>query len=188
LVVELLERAAAHSAPRILDVGTGSGCIAVATAVNQQAAIVTAIDLSEAALDVARRNAEAHRVFERISFLQGDLLKPLDADARFDVITSNPPYVADAELDTLPADIRDHEPHLALFSGPDGTQLIRRLILEAPRHLAPGGFLLMEISPEQASAVESALRDASCYRDVRTVKDLSGNPRVALARVANDSE
>lgn len=182
LVVELLALAKPLAAPRILDVGTGSGCIAITAAVNHKGAQVTALDLSEAALSVARENAQRHGVADRIRFLHGDLFAPLAADEMFDLIASNPPYVADSELESLPPDVRLHEPHAALLGGADGLDVVRRLIADAPRHLADDGSLLIEIAPEQARAVTGLLESSGHYADVRIIKDLAGKERVALAR------
>ena len=168
--------------PRVLDLGTGTGCIAISVAVNCPTAEVTAIDLSEPALAVARENAERHRVTDRIRFLHGDLFAPLAAGKPFDLIASNPPYIGEAEFETLQPDVRLHEPKTALVSGADGLKDIRRLIAEAPEHLAPGGRLFLEIAPEQAEEVERLLQSEGAYADVCVIKDLAGNFRVATAR------
>jgi release factor glutamine methyltransferase len=181
LVLELLEAAKGYEAPRIVDLGTGSGCIAVAAAVNCPAASVTAVDVSEAAIAVARENAQRHKVADRIRFLQGDLFQPVGVDERFEVVVSNPPYVAEGELDQLQREVRLHEPRSALVAGPDGLDVVRRLIADSPARLVPGGQLLFEISPEQAGAVRDLLEAGGAYRDVRIVKDLSGCERVARA-------
>ena len=182
LVVELLDRVRSLTSPRILDVGTGSGCIAVAVAVNHPTAQVTATDMSEAALSVARENAQSHQVLDRIRFLKGDLFEALgDAgpsqaigeDGLFDVIASNPPYIAEHEKETLQADVRQYEPHEALFSGPTGLEILTRLVDEAPRHLAAGGTLLLEISPEQADAVGGRMEKSGVFGEIRVVKDLA---------------
>jgi release factor glutamine methyltransferase len=180
--MELLTLARPVDSPRILDVGTGSGCIAVAIAANLKSASVTAIDISEAALQVAKENAEANKVADQLTFLQGDGFSPLPAGAEFDFIVSNPPYVAEGELDHLQADVRLHEPKLALVSGADGLNLVRALIQDAPRYLVPGGGLLMEIAPEQAQSVEDLLQSHGRYENVRILKDLSALPRVAAAQ------
>jgi len=185
LVLELLTAMEGIESPRAADVGTGSGCIAVAAAVNNPRVRLTAIDISEAALGIARENAESHHVADRIQFPQGDLLGPLSDDSAFDAIVSNPPYVADGELPTLQPDIRLHEPRLALVAGDDGLAVIRRLVEEAHRHLKDGGRLMIEISPEQAEAVSDLLRKHGSYTDVSVVKDLSGNARVARASRAH---
>jgi len=181
LVVELLERAGRLDGPRILDIGTGSGCIAIAAAVNLPATQLTAVDLSEAALSVAQENAETHGVADRVVFLHGDLFEPLEPGRRFDVIVSNPPYVREDEFATLPETIRWHEPKSALVSGVDGLEVVRRLIADAPQYLVPGGSLLIEIAPEQATAVKERL--AERFADVKIVQDLSRVERVAIGTV-----
>lgn len=181
LVMELLEAAKKLPKPRILDVGTGSGCIAVAVAANHPGAEVTATDVSEAALAVARGNAGQHNVADRIRFLQGDLFEPLEAGETFDFIVSNPPYVAEAEFDTLQDDVRLHEPRSALAAGADGLDVIRRLIAEAPAYLAEQGALMIELSPEQAEVVRGLLASQSDLQEPEVIADLAGRPRVARA-------
>jgi release factor glutamine methyltransferase len=182
LVVELLEQAKGIDSPRILDAGTGSGAIAVAAAVHLPSARVTAIDLSAGALAVARENAEMHNVADRIRFLHGDLFGPLNNGEQFELIASNPPYVRADEIDSLPPDVRLHEPLSALAAGPEGLDVIARLSADAPPFLVPGGRLLMEISPRQSAAVTRMLQSHGAYEDVRGVKDLSGGVRVMAAR------
>jgi release factor glutamine methyltransferase len=182
LVMEVLTLAKSFPSPRILDVGTGSGCIAVAIAANMKSASLTAIDISEAALNVARENAETNKVADQIAFLTGSGFSPLTADEMFDFIVSNPPYVTEGEFDQLQPDVRLHEPKLALVSGKDGLDLARILIQETPKHLRPGGFLLLEIAPEQARAVQGLLEADGRYENVRILKDLANNPRVAAAQ------
>jgi release factor glutamine methyltransferase len=184
LVMELLALAKPMKSPRVLDVGTGSGCIAVTIATHLPAASVTAVDISPEALTIARENAEANKVASKIAFLEGDGFAPLPAPAEFDFIVSNPPYVAEGELDQLQPDVRLHEPRLALVSGADGLDLVRRLIQEAPGHLAKCGGLLMEISPEQARTVQELLQTNGRYQNVRILKDLSGLSRVVAAQLA----
>lgn len=175
-------RDAKRSPPRILDVGTGSGCIAIACAVSLPQSQVTAIDISPPALALARLNAQTHKVADRIRFLEGDLLKPLAANEQFDLIASNPPYVADDEMAGLPPDVGRHEPHLALRAGPHGLDVIRRLVASAAPHLVPTGRLLIEISPEQAPAVFELLASQGAYQPATTVKDPSGRLRVVTAQ------
>src|SRR5579864_268581 len=138
LVTEALKRVKDIPEARILDVGTGSGCIAVALAFQNKNAQVTATDISAEALEIARRNAAKHKVAERLRFLQGDLLHALAKDERFDVIVSNPPYVTQAEWEQLPIHIRDHEPKQALLAGKDGFAVYDRLIPAAAEYLKPG--------------------------------------------------
>ncbi len=148
-------------------------------------ASITAVDISEAALAVAGRNAAKHGIAERIIFAHGDLFSSLEADARFDLIVSNPPYVGEGEFPTLQPEVARHEPKLALVSGSDGLDLIRRLIVESPRWLAGGGSLLLEIAPEQAATISSLVAASGRYSAARVVKDLSRADRVVIATGAD---
>lgn len=168
-----------EAAIRILDLGTGSGAIALSLASELPQAEITASDLSEAALQIAAQNADHLHTRERVRFLQGDLFGPL-ASERFDLIVSNPPYVARDDAGSLPPELL-HEPEVALFAGPDGLDVIRRLIAEAGQHLSRGGWLLIELSPEQIGTVEQELSQAG-FLDVERRFDLSRQPRVVLAR------
>ena len=181
LVIEAIEWLKQRSQPRVLDIGTGSGCIAISLAVNCRQAQVTAIDLSAAALAIAQQNAEKHGVTDRIRFLHGDLFAPLADNEQFDLIASNPPYITSAEMETLQPDVRLHEPHSALDGGPDGLDVIRRLIAAAPPHLAAGGSLLIEIDGAQADAVTQLLAANSHYEEIAVLKDLAKQPRVVRA-------
>jgi release factor glutamine methyltransferase len=176
-----LVRHGGESTETILDVGTGSGCIAISLAKNLPAVFVAASDVSEAALKVARRNAERHGVLERIELRQGDLFEAWEPDRQFDIIVTNPPYVAESEAASLPTHVRDFEPRVALFAGEDGLDILRRLIAEAPRHLKPGGHLLTEVAHNQASAVR-ALLDESAWCDTVTYRDTLRHERVVHAR------
>jgi release factor glutamine methyltransferase len=166
--------------PRIVDVGCGSGAIAIAAAHSLPSARVTATEISPRALAIARENATRNGVADRIRFVQGDLLAPLAAD-RFDIVVSNPPYVANADRATLAVEVRDHEPAIALFAGEDGLDLIRRLISQAFAVLVSGGFLLMEIGHDQSAAVQALLIDAG-FEAISFVNDLQGIARVACAQ------
>jgi ribosomal protein L3 glutamine methyltransferase len=128
---------------RILDIGTGSGCIAIACAVAFPQARVDAVDVSPAALEVAQRNVVRHGVGDRVRLLQGDVYEPL-GDARYDLIVANPPYVSDAEMDALPSEYR-HEPDLALRAGADGLDVVRRILAGVAHHLVPDGALFVEV-------------------------------------------
>lgn len=170
---------------RIADVGTGSGAIAVAIAVNLPNAQVTAIDLSPEALQIAAYNAEQHGVDDRIDFVAGDLLAELAEPATFDLICSNPPYVSETEFAELSPSVRDHEPKMALVSGPDGTETIKRLMGESYGRLEVGGRLMIELSPMIADACEELVGQISELGDLRFIKDLSGHKRIlSVARVS----
>ena len=165
---------------RIADVGTGSGCIAVALARWLPAATVTAIDASEAALAVARRNAVRHDVADRVCFVRGDLLDA--AAGPFDAIVSNPPYVPAPDIPGLQPEVRDHEPLGALAAGVDGLDLIRRLVPAAAAALGPGGWLLFEFGFGQEQGVRGIV-DAEPRLAMEGIRpDLAGIPRVAVAR------
>jgi release factor glutamine methyltransferase len=176
LVEAVLARVGRDAAVRICDVGTGSGAIAVALAHALPLARVMAVDLSAAALDVARENAERHGVAERVRLVESDLLHAVRGE-RFDVVVSNPPYVAEGEV--LEAQVREYEPREALFAGPTGMEIYPRLIPEAWEVLAPGGWLLMEIGHGQREALAELLMG---WDGVEFVADLQGIPRVAIAQ------
>ena len=165
---------AARPAPRIADVGTGSGALAVTLAKLRADAAVFASDVSPAALDVARANAERHAA--TVTFVEGDLDAPLAAHAPFSLIVANLPYVPSGDLASLPADVRS-EPTLALDGGADGLDLVRRLVTAAPALLSPGGALALEIGAGQAAATSALLGDAG-FTDIQTRKDLAGIERV----------
>jgi release factor glutamine methyltransferase len=173
-VVERIDRAANL---RIVDVGTGSGAIAVSLANLLPNTHVTAIDSSAAALQVARRNAQRHGVMGRVTFLQSDLLATARENS-FDVVVSNPPYVANAEV--LEAQVQNYEPHAALYAGPTGLEVYERLIPQARKVLRPQGWLILEIGHGQQPGLQNLLRG---WTDVRFVPDLQGIPRVAEARL-----
>lgn len=171
--------------PRVLDLGTGSGAIALSVASELPAAIVTATDASEGALDLAHANAAALGVMDRITWRQGDWFDAVDADERFEVVISNPPYIATGEHDALPEDVRAHEPHEALFSGESGLEDLREIVDEAPRHLVAGGLLALELSENRAAEVAAWLAGAHDWESVELRDDLAGHPRVLLARRAH---
>lgn len=168
------------SAPSVLsvaDIGTGSGCIAVALAAHLPHAHVYAVDISAGALDVARRNAARHGVAGRVTLLQGDLLAPLPGPV--DLLVSNPPYTVLGEIDE---GVRRHEPRGALDGGPDGLALYRRLLAGAPAHLRPGGAALLEIGAAQGPAVAALGRTAFPQAQIEIHKDLAGHDRVVMIR------
>lgn len=168
---------------RILDLGTGSGAIALSLAKELPHADVTATDLSEAALQIAGANADSLHVRERVRLLAGDLFEPV-ASERFDLIVSNPPYVARRDAGSLPPELA-HEPELALFGGPDGLEVIRRLVAGAGDRLSPGGWLGIELSPEQVEEVEQELSQAG-FTELERRFDLASRPRVVGARWPHD--
>jgi release factor glutamine methyltransferase len=155
--------------------------VAVAIAKNAPHAELVATDLQTDALAVARKNVEHYQLTSRIRLVQGDLFEPFKPGDTFEIIVSNPPYIPTAEIGTLDADVQKHEPHSALDGGPDGLDVIRRIITQAKKYLSPGGALILELSPEQASDVSRLLTEAG-YVGVESRKDLSGRPRVVLGR------
>jgi len=164
--------------PHICDIGTGSGCIAVALLHENERATAVAIDLSIEAIQVARRNAGRHTVAARTSFLVADCLSALGGDKPiFDLVVSNPPYVAASELDGLQREVRDHEPRMALTPGVDGLTIIRRLLLDSRAFVKAGGHLLMEIGFNQGEAVERLI-DRNGWKFLDIHKDLQGIPRI----------
>lgn len=191
LLVEKVTYLARGSEPiqRILDVGTGSGCIAIALATQLPEARIAASDLSPAALAIAAENAAAHGVADRIEFRAGDLLAPWQDDGPFDVLVSNPPYVATRDADDLPRSVREHEPHQALFAGDDGLDVVRPLIERAGSLLRPGGHLLVEIAYDQGPRTRALLEQAG-WHEVVGYKDLARHERVVHARrgPAEDSQ
>ncbi|HUX27876.1 MAG TPA: peptide chain release factor N(5)-glutamine methyltransferase [Terracidiphilus sp.] len=180
LVEKVIELASRYSEPRIVDVGTGSGAIAVALAHKLPDAHVTAIDLSAAALAIAQENAELNGVADRIRFLHGDLLAPV-AEEQFDIVVSNPPYVPDADHASLSVEVRDYEPAQALFAGSDGLSVYRRLIPAACAVLVSGGWLALEIGHGQSVAIRALLAGSGLH-PIEFVADLQGIPRVASGR------
>ena len=163
---------------QILDVGTGSGILAITLALNLPFAEITAVDISSAAIAVARRNAEAHNVTQRIHLIESDLLGGAPSGP-YDAIVSNPPYVAETDRDTLHPQVRDHEPATALFAGKTGLDIYRRLIPQAYSALKPTGLLALEIGHDQRDAIASLLQT---WHNVSFVNDLQQIPRVALAQ------
>ncbi|HEX3314275.1 MAG TPA: peptide chain release factor N(5)-glutamine methyltransferase [Gemmataceae bacterium] len=180
LVAEALAEAKKKSDARILDMGAGSGCVPIVLAKKLPNADVTAIDVSPDALAVARGNAEKHGA--KVRFLEGDLFAPLAADDMFDIITSNPPYIAAEDLPTLPIGVRQYEPMLALDGGPGGFAIFDRLVDAARHRLRPGGTLLLEIGSPQETPARQKLSAFAEYELGPTVFDHSGHPRVLRAK------
>jgi release factor glutamine methyltransferase len=194
---------------QIADIGTGSGCIAIALAKELPAATFVATDISAAALAVAKRNAQRHAVADRIQFIESHLLDPFPVGAQyiapqpgkipdsappvfhesqvtshqsrlFDLIASNPPYIGRREAPSLPREVRDHEPHSALFGGEEGYELYADLIAQSANHLKPGGILVLELGHNSLPAVQPLL-DTSNWTAVGVTNDLAGIPRVIAA-------
>ena len=170
--------AAVATPPLVVDVGTGSGCIAVSLAAERSDLRLIATDISSTALSLARENAHRHHVGSRIEFLLGSFLEPVTLAP--DLVVSNPPYVATTEI--LSPEVRDHEPAEALYAGPDGLDAIRTLVSEAAVRLKPGGFLVFEFGFGQEPAVRALLAATRVFRLDRVVADLQRVPRVVAAR------
>jgi release factor glutamine methyltransferase len=160
-----------------VDVGTGSGCVALALASELPHAEIHATEISPEALEVARANAARLCLDDRVTFHCADLLHGIEGG--FDIVASNPPYVGESECDKVQLEVRKFEPRSAVFAGPEGMDIIRRLAPQARRVLKAGGWFAIEIGFSQEAAVREVLRD---WNDVRTVPDLQGIPRVVVAK------
>ncbi|MGH7181079.1 MAG: peptide chain release factor N(5)-glutamine methyltransferase [Nitrospiraceae bacterium] len=183
LVEYVVQRIPVERQATIIDIGTGSGCIAVALARLRPRARVIATDLSGPSLHVARQNAARHAVCERITWLEGDALSPLvnqRLEGAIDVIVSNPPYIAEDDWGVLQPEVRQFEPRGALVAGPQGTELHERLLRESGRYLVPGGALIMEIGAGQARAMRRIVDQTPGYRFHRLVYDAAGLERVVI--------
>ncbi len=166
----------------IIDLGTGSGAIAIALARELPGAKIVAVDLSLPALHVARENAKRNQVEEQLYFVQSDIYTGIPgASEKFSLVVSNPPYVSHAEFNQLPREIRDYEPRSALDGGPDGLAAVRRLIMAVPEVLRPGGGLLLEMGAGQVETVSTLVLESQKYKSFRILKDYSGIDRVLVA-------
>ena len=183
LVDEVLEWASVRGEEGLsaMDLGTGSGAIALSLAQEGPFDRVVATDTSDEALGIARRNAATAGLEARVEFRSGPFFGPLLEDERFDVIVSNPPYVAEVEAETLEPEVREWEPAGALFSGPDGLAALREIVSGAGRHLERGGLLALEVGLGQAGPVVGLLEGTGEYADVRVRRDLTGRERMVLA-------
>ncbi len=177
IIEETLRLAASLAEPVIIDVGTGSGCIAVTLARELETARVIATDISAAALQVARRNADKHELLERVEFIETDLLNGVLVKADF--IVSNPPYIAPHEIPTLQREVRDWEPHHALTDFGDGLQFYRRLLDEAPAYLKPKGYLIFEMGYQQAETIK-AFVDRTVWSEAKALRDWQGIERTLV--------
>jgi release factor glutamine methyltransferase len=180
LVQKALDLLKERPTARVLDIGTGSGCIAISLKHGCPGIDVLAVDVSPDALDVARRNAKTHGV--GVSFAQGDLFAPVTGEPPFDLIVSNPPYIAPSAIAELAPDVRDHEPRIALDGGPDGLAFYRRLVADAGDFLKPGGTLLLEIGYDQNDAVRALFAERPEWALGETICDLGNRHRVIVAR------
>ncbi len=182
IVEEVLRLAQKINEPRIIDVGTGSGCIAVTLAREISEAKIIATDISPEALQVAARNAEKQAVQDRLEFVHCDLLSGIAANAKVDFIVSNPPYIAPEEMPALQREVRDWEPHNALTDFQDGLNFYRRLLIEAPGYLQSGGYLIFEMGYQQAETIK-ALVDRTVWREPKALRDLQGIVRTFVLTV-----
>jgi release factor glutamine methyltransferase len=181
LVEAALERVSVPSA-QILDIGTGTGCVALALAQHVPDCTVVATDIQGHNLALAQENAERHGLRNRVEFILGNLFEPfLEREDCFHLICSNPPYIPEGDARTLSLDIQDYEDPIALFSGQDGLDIVRQLIEQAQEYLYPGGYLLLEIGQGQYDAV-AGLFEAQGYDDIGFQADLAGIQRIAIGR------
>lgn len=181
LVQLVLDECRERPGGTVLDIGTGSGCIALSLAREGTFDRVVATDTSADAIDVARLNAEAASLAVPVDFRVGDLFAPV-AGERFDVVVSNPPYVGEDEASELEPEVRDWEPRSALFAGPSGFSVLDRLFGEMGEHIRPGGLLALEVGMSQAEAVAQRIASAGGFDDAEVRRDLAGRRRFVLAR------
>jgi release factor glutamine methyltransferase len=183
LIEAALARVSPNVGPFICDVGTGSGCVAISLLHELPQARGMALDISTAALAVAERNAQRHGVNERLSFLASDCFSALTAEPApaFDLIVSNPPYVAEGAIEGLQREVRDFEPRVALTAGADGLAIIRRLLLESRGYLKSGGIFMFEMGFDQHDAVNELIAAADCEL-LEIYDDLQGIPRIVALR------
>jgi release factor glutamine methyltransferase len=183
-VLQLVRRTAGFEAPRILELCSGSGCIAAAIVHHHKHATVVAVEISPAAVEIARRNFQRLSVADRIILLEGDLYAPLSQLVErgpFDLLLANPPYIATSNIASLDRSVRDYEPVQALDGGVDGLSVHRRIVADAPARLRGGGRVLLEIAFDQAHAARAMLADHPDFSDVQILKDHAGNDRVLTA-------
>jgi release factor glutamine methyltransferase len=181
VVVEFLTLTKDRESIRAVDVGTGSGCLAIASAFRQPQARFVAIDISADALEIARINATRHGVADRVDFRLGNVLEPVAGEEPFDAIISNPPYIATEEIARLERGVRDYEPRMALDGGPGGLGIVTRLIEDAVQLLKPGGHLILEIGTDQEKAVRSLIEAQQALLLAPTIHDHANHPRVIRA-------
>lgn len=170
-----------RSYPRVADLGTGSGVIALSIAYEVPDARIVAVDISQDALDLASSNARTLGLEGRVDFIEGDMLSALDSMEPFDMIVSNPPYVPSGEIPGLDAEVRDFDPSLALDGGSDGLDFLRRLVEDAHRYIVPGGGLILECDHRQVDSLAEIAMTLNLYCDVRIEHDLAGKKRLFIA-------
>jgi len=184
LVEYVLDQTSRDDLPTLVDIGTGSGAIAVSLAFNRPDWQITATDISLDALAVAETNAIRHRTQNQIEFRSGNLLSAVaNSVGGFDWVVSNPPYISSQQYDQLPPDVQNYEPKLALLSKPDGLQLVRQLIQLAPKYLKPNGRLAIEIGKDQRSDVETLVHRSNQYQKIDFIPDLAGIDRVLVVQI-----
>jgi release factor glutamine methyltransferase len=184
-VLQFVRHQGGFEAPRVLDLCTGSGCIAAAIAHNLKTAVVTATDLSSAAVAIARRNIERLGLSGRVLVEEGDLFEPLArmVDVQpFNLIVSNPPYIPTAQIESLDRSVREYEPIEALDGGLDGLVIHRKILSEAPHRLAPGGRIYLEIAFDQADLAQQVASEYPPFDEIQILKDFGGRDRVLTAR------
>jgi len=181
--IEFLRKQTHRPTVDVLDLCTGSGCVAAAIAANVVEAEIVAIDSSASALDIARKNIDRHSLQGRVKLLQGDLFSTVEQSGKglFDLIVSNPPYIAQDEYAKLPPDVRDHEPADALLAGADGLDYHRRIVAAAEPYLADGGAMMLEVAYNQAGSVKRLFEQAGYLKNPSSVKDDLGHERVVTA-------
>jgi release factor glutamine methyltransferase len=187
LVRETIRRLPRVRHPTLVDVGTGSGCLAVTLARSVSEGTMLAIDLSASALETAKRNGDRHDVGSTITWLEGDLLAPLEGrglERSVTAIISNPPYIQEAEWPTLQPEVRLYEPPMALIAGPRGTEMHERLLIEATPFLKPGGLLIMEFGKGQGAALCKKVTSMAAYKSAEIVPDEAGIDRVLIVERA----
>ena len=169
--------------PRVLDLGTGCGAIAISIARELEDASIWASDISQEALHLAMLNSKKHDVEERIQFIVGDLWEPfMHQNPTFDIILSNPPYIASDDFDSLPPEVRDHEPRLALDGHEEGMFFIEKVIMKGADYLRPGGWILLEMDPEQTTKALKLIEESGHYGEKTRIKDYSHHYRVVMAQ------
>lgn len=168
---------------KVVDLGTGSGCVAVSLAYYLPHILIYAVDISEEALEVARENARRYNLEKKIVFLQGDLFQPLEAldlEGKIDLVISNPPYIPSGEFPFLPPEVRDYEPKMALEGGEKGLSFYRHIFFAAPQYLRRGGWLVLELGP--AIAVKKLISRRPEFKEIEIKNDYAGIPRVLVCR------